>query len=154
VRRLTAAFAALAASAALLCGCGGSGESAAHGAGTESVPAYVTEPFSRQEQLVAQGAHLAVADGCTACHLSGAGKGVGPSFSSFAGHTVKLVDGRSAVVDESYVRTGLADPRAAEIKGYNPAPMLAALARAHLSAHPTQIAALAAFIEQVGPESQ
>jgi hypothetical protein len=82
-----------------------------------------------------------------------AGKsGLGPSFSSFAGHVVTLTDGRRALVDEPFLRKGLDDPRAELLKGYDPAPMLAALARLHLAHEPRQVAALAAFIEQVGPE--
>jgi hypothetical protein len=138
-----------------LAGCGGSRSGAGRRTGSSaSVPSYVTEPFSHEEQLVAQGARLAVADGCTACHLTSGGKGIGPSFSSFAGHRVKLADGRSVVVDERYVREGLTDPAAAEIAGYEAAPMLAAVARSHLASRPSDVAALAAFIEQVGPEAQ
>jgi hypothetical protein len=65
---------------------------------------------------------------------------------------VTLADGRSVLVDERFVREGLLDPRANELRGYDPAPMVVALARLHLASHPRQVAALAAFIEQVGPE--
>ena len=131
-----------------LTGCGtGSG-----GRGTASVPAYVTEPFTAEQKLIEQGAPLMVADGCSACHLNDVAHSGAPSFSSFAGHRVTLADGRSVLVDERFVREGLLDPRADELRGYDPAPMLAALARLRLASHPRQVAALAAFIEQVGPE--
>jgi len=135
----------------LLAGCGASGASSG-GAGTANVPAYVTEPFTPEQRLIEQGAPLIVADGCSACHLNGAARSGAPSFSSFAGHQVRLTDGRTVLVDERFVREGLLDPRANELRGYDPAPMLAALARLRLASHPRQVAALAAFVEQVGPE--
>jgi hypothetical protein len=137
---------------ALLAGCGANGASSTGGAGTASVPAYVTEPFTPEQRLIEQGAPLIVADGCSACHLNGAARAGAPSFSSFAGHRVTLADGRSVLVDERFVREGLLNPRANELRGYDPAPMLAVLARLKLVSHPRQVAALAAFIEQVGPE--
>jgi hypothetical protein len=140
-----------------LCGCGsGSGTRTAGtpAARSTAVPAYVTEPFTHEQQLVEQGARLVVTDGCAACHLIASAHGVAPSFSSFAGHRVTLAGGRSVLVDERFVREGLLRPRANEIAGYDPAPMLAAVARVHFAEHPQQVAALAAFIEQVGPEPE
>ncbi|MGH2864321.1 MAG: hypothetical protein ACRDJX_03620 [Solirubrobacteraceae bacterium] len=112
----------------------------------------MTEPFSPEQKLIGQGAHLIVADGCSACHLMTGWPSLGPNFASFAGHAVTLADGRKALVDEHFLREGLLHPRAERLKGYDPEPMLAALARLRLSSHPNQVAALAAFIEQVGPE--
>ncbi len=77
---------------------------------------------------------------------------VGPDFAGFAGHAVTLADGRRVLVDEHFLREGLLHPEQAELKGYDPAPMLAAVRRLHLSGDPGQVAALAAFIEQIGPE--
>jgi len=138
------------------CGCGAGAGAGPSAAGTHStrVPAYVTEPFTHEQRLVEQGAPLIVADGCAACHLLASAHGLAPSFSSFAGHRVRLADGRSVLVDELFVREGLLHPRANELAGYEPAPMLAALGRLHLNEHPKEVAALAAFIEQVGPEPE
>lgn len=116
------------------------------------MPGYVTEPFTHEQQLIEQGARLIVADGCAACHLGASARRIAPSFSSFAGHRVTLAGGRRVLVDEPFVRAGLLHPREHEIAGYDPAPMLAALARLRLGSQPAQVAALAAFIEQVGPE--
>jgi|ERR1700677_4402392 len=143
----------------LLSGCGASatsGSEASHGARsqTSSVPAYVTEPFSQEQQLIEQGAHLVISDGCAACHLSAKGKAIAPSFASFAGHHVKLADGRTVVVDERFLREGLLDAGADAINGYDAAPMLAAVKRLQLTSKPHQVAALAAFIEEVGPEAE
>lgn len=135
-----------------LAGCGSSGPSSGAGSSSSSVPAYVTAPFTHEEQLVEQGAHLAVADGCTACHLVGRAKSVGPDFAGFAGHAVTLADGRRMLVDERFLREGLEHPEQAELKGYDAAPMLVAVRRLHLAGEPGEVAALAAFIEQIGPE--
>ncbi len=153
-RRLPACGAALTALAAgvALCGCGASGAPSAGGARSSGVPTYVTEPFTHEQRLVEQGARLVVADGCAACHLIASARGVAPSFSSFAGHRVTLAGGRHVVVDERFVREGLLHPRGNELEGYDPAPMLAALGRLRLDGQPEQVAALAAFVEQVGPE--
>jgi hypothetical protein len=138
----------------LLTGCGTSATKNAHSTSGASVPSYVTEPFTHQQQLIEQGARLVVADGCSACHLNLSKHGIAPSFSSFAGHRVKLSNGRTVLVDERFVREGLVNPQPASLKGYDPAPMLAALTRLHLSSQPQQVAALAAFIEQIGPEPE
>jgi len=133
-------------------GCGSSGHASGAGSSSSSVPAYVTAPFTHEQQLVEQGARLAVADGCAACHLVGKARTVGPDFAGFAGHAVTLADGRRVLVDERFLREGLEHPEEAELKGYDAAPMLAAVKRLHLSGEPGQVAALAAFIEQIGPE--
>jgi hypothetical protein len=135
-----------------LSGCGGGGASGTHT--SSSVPSYVTEPFTHEQRLIAQGASLIVNDGCAACHLNATAKGIAPSFSSFAGHRVTLADGQRVLVDERFLREGLLHPRADELKGYGAAPMLAALERLHLRSHRQQVAALAAFIEQIGPEPE
>jgi hypothetical protein len=141
-----------------LSGCGGNatmgGGASSSGSHASTVPAYITEPFSHQQQLIEQGARLVIADGCAACHLSAKGKAIAPSFASFAGHHITLTDGRTVLVDERFLREGLLYPSRDAIKGYDAASMLAAVKRAHLSSEPRQIAALAAFIEEVGPESE
>lgn len=136
--------------AALLClaGCG-SGAGPAHSA---SVPAYVTEPPTHEQQLVTAGARLVVADGCSACHLLASASRLAPGFTSLAGHRVTLSDGRRVLVDEAFVREALRQPGAHVMKGYDAAPMIAAVRRAKLAEHPHQIEELAAFIEQIGPE--
>jgi cytochrome c2 len=143
--------------AAALCfaiaGCGSSGPaSSGAGGSTSTVPSYVTAPFTHEEQLVEQGARTAVADGCTACHLVGKSQSIGPNFAGFAGHAVTLADGRRVKVDERFLRQGLLHPERAELQGYRAAPMLAAVKRLHLASEPGEVAALAAFIEQIGPE--
>lgn len=139
--------------ALLLAGCSTSATSS-EGTTHASVPSYVTEPFTPEQQLIEKGARLVVADGCSACHLTLSKPGIAPSFSSFAGHRVTLRNRRTVLVDEHFLREGLLHPRNFLLKGYDPGPMLAALARLHLNRQPQQVAALAAFIEQVGPEPE
>jgi cytochrome c5 len=136
--------------AALISGCGSSAKRTAPVA--ESVPAYVAAPPTHQQQLVIQGAHLVVADGCSACHQLAAGRHSAPSFTRLAGHRVELADGRHVLVDEAFLRASLTDPSANALKGYDAALMVAATSRLHLSRHPRQVKALAAFIEEIGPE--
>lgn len=135
-----------------LTGCGTSGQTSDQGPLISTAPSYVSEPFTHQQQLIEQGARLIITNGCSACHLSGAGRGLAPSFASFAGHRVTLADGRRVLVDEHFLRDALRHPGQAQIAGYDPAPMLRAIARLNLASHPRQVAAFAAFIEQIGPE--
>jgi hypothetical protein len=117
-------------------------------------PAYLTAPFSHEQRLVEQGARLVVADGCSVCHLAKTQHRTAPSFGSFAGNYFTLANGRRVLIDERFVREVLRDPRKSPLKGYDAAPMIAAVQRLDLSSKPGQVAALAAFIEQVGPEPE
>ncbi|HEY3830645.1 MAG TPA: hypothetical protein VGL57_15760 [Solirubrobacteraceae bacterium] len=136
-----------------LAGCGTAGRSRASGtSGTEA--SYAAAPFTRQERLVEQGARLYVGDGCSACHSIATRRGrLGPSFAVLAGNRVTLRNGRQVLVDERFLHTALTDPARTEVRGYAPAPMLAAVRRLGLARHPAAVAALAAFIEQIGPET-
>jgi mono/diheme cytochrome c family protein len=138
------------AAAGPLCGCGAGART--QSAATSSSEAQFTAPLTPEQHLVERGAHLFVADGCSGCHAIGAGSGVGPSFATPGASRLTLTDGRRVPVDERFLREALLNPRATELKGYPLAPMLAAVQRLHLSDHPTDVAALAAFIEQIGPE--
>ncbi len=149
---LTAPALALALAGLLLAGCGSSPRIGSPSSGSASVPSYVHEPFSAKQQLIATGARLIVADGCSACHLNGSSSRLGPSFESFAGHEATLADGRRVLVDEAFLRAALRDPAAHSLRGYGPTAMLRALAPLQLGRHPHDVQALAAFIEEVGPE--
>jgi hypothetical protein len=135
-----------------LSGCSASTGPSAQGSLTSTLPQYVAEPFTARQQLVEQGARLIVADGCAVCHLDKTRQAVGPSFDDFAGHDVTLADGRRVLVDERFLRETLLDPRKYPVKGYVAAPMIAATRRLRLGSRPEQVAALTAFIEQIGPE--
>jgi mono/diheme cytochrome c family protein len=138
--------------AVALAGCGSS--TPKRGSSTESAPAFATAPYTPQQELVAAGAKLVVTDGCAACHLNGSDPKLAPSFTSLAGHQVKLKDGGTAVVDERFLRKALLDPSSEELAGYPAAPMIAALRRLRFAQRPAAVSALVAFIEQVGPETE
>ncbi len=144
-----AAFAA----AGALAGCGGSHRAPSVQAASPPEPQYAVGELTRNEQLVNEGARLAVADGCASCHLQGAKRSPGPNFDSFAGHRVSLADGRRTLVDESFLRGALLHPQSSAVSGYDPAPMIRALAPLHLAEHPHDVEALTAFMEQIGPET-
>jgi len=127
-------------------GCGGAQSRAT----TESPPAYVTAAPSREQQLVSAGATLIVSDGCSACHLTAGFRKLAPSFETLAGHRVTLTDGKRVLVDQAQIREALHSPDTIAIRGYDRSLMVDALRKAHPSNG--EIAALAAFIEQVGPE--
>ncbi len=135
-----------------LSGCGASSAQNTQASSTSNEAQSVSEPFTHQQQLVEQGAHLVVAYGCAACHLAKTNHNLGPSFANFAGHDVTLADGRRLLVDERFLREALLHPEENPIAGYDSAPMVAALRPLHLSSQPEQAAALTAFIEQIGPE--
>jgi hypothetical protein len=137
-----------------LSGCGAGRAPSTVSVRPSSEPRFTPEPFTHQQELVEQGARLVVSDGCSACHLTASSQRIAPSFASFAGQDVTLTDGQRVLVDEHFLREALLDPRNTQIKGYDPAPMLTAIERLHLSGQPEQIAALAAFIEQIGPEPE
>jgi len=136
-----------------LTGCGANAQTSSQGSLASTEPSYVSEPFTHQQQLIEQGARLIVSYGCSACHLSAAPGKIAPSFASFAGHRVTLTDGRRVLVDEHFLREALLHPGRDQIKGYSPTSMLKAIRRLRLASRPRQIEALAAFIEQIGPES-
>ncbi len=153
-RRSAAGVAVLLASLTpiLLTGCG---STAAPGNGTSKTsaqPDYPSEPLTPQQLRVQQGARLIVSLGCAACHLAKPSNDVGPNFADFAGHEVTLSDGRRVLVDEHFLREALLHPGGNALGGYDPAPMLTAIGRLHLDHRPAQVAALIAFIEQLGPE--
>jgi hypothetical protein len=135
-----------------LSGCGSAAAPGTQASSTSAQPESPSEPLTPQQQRVQQGARLIVSLGCAACHLMGANHDIGPSFIDFAGHDVTLADGRRVLVDERFLREALLHPRRNALRRYDPTPMLAAVARLHLGRRPAQVAALVAFIEQIGPE--
>lgn len=135
-----------------LAGCGASGQTISQGSLTSTEPSYVSEPFTHEQQLIAQGASLVISYGCSACHLSPTGRRIAPSFANLAGHRVTLTDGRRVLVDERFLREALRNSGHTQIKGYDSALMRRAITHLRLASHPQQAAALAAFIEQIGPE--
>ncbi len=104
------------------------------------------------QQRIERGGRLFSAEGCAACHQIGGSQIAGPNFERFAGHRVKLANGGRALVDEAFLKRVLSDPSAPQLAGWDAAPMRAALVAHHLPSSPQNVEALAAFIEQIGPE--
>jgi hypothetical protein len=135
-----------------LSGCGASKSTNAIDTPTPPEPQHAPEAFTPHQQLVEKGASLIVADGCSSCHLDKTTRALGPNFTHFAGYDVTLVDGRRTLVNEYFIREALLHPTKDLIAGYDPRLMRTATEHLHLSRHPEQVTALAAFIEQMGPE--
>jgi len=156
-RTVPLAAVVVAASAALcLGGCGGGGRSTgqARTATVSTAPAYAAAPYTPQQLRAERGGHLFVVDGCSACHAIAGQARIGPGFAHFAGDQVRLADGRKALVNERFLHEALLNPRAVALAGYPLQPMLAGVARLHFREHPADVAALATFIEQIGPENE
>jgi hypothetical protein len=135
-----------------LSGCGSAAAPAARSSPAPAAPEFPSESLTPQQRRVEQGARLIVSLGCAACHLMSTNHDVGPNFVDFAGHEATLADGSRVLVDERFLREALLHPRRNALRGYDPAPMLAAIGHLQLGRRPAQIAALIAFIEQIGPE--
>ncbi len=136
---------------ALLGGCGGAGTQIRDG-GAGFNEASASAPFTHEQELVEAGGRLFVTDGCSGCHTLDRSSRPGPSFAHLAGSHVRLSDGRTVLVDERYLRAALLDPAHNSVRGYSPDAMIAISRRLDLSGHRDAVAALAAFIEQIGPE--
>jgi cytochrome c oxidase subunit 2 len=59
---------------------------------------------------VARGERWAKNNGCQSCHTVDGKPGVGPTWKGLFGKTVQLMDGSSAVVDESYLENAITNP--------------------------------------------
>lgn len=90
--------------------------------------AYVMEPAeyerwltggSSVESLASSGQSLFERLACSNCHKSGGG-GRGPTLEGAIGREVQLSDGRTVVVDETYLRESILNPSAKIVAGYQP----------------------------------
>ena len=109
---------------------GRAGSSSGTSAGGKPPP--VGSPLSHHEKLIAAGGSLAVADGCSTCHLEATSRRLGPSFTSFAGHRVRLANGRTVLVNEAFVKRTLEHPDREPLAGYDPRLMSRTMKRLHV----------------------
>jgi cytochrome c oxidase subunit 2 len=66
------------------------------------------------------GAQLAEAKGCTACHAFTAESGIGPGWGSLTwGQPRTFADGSSLTVNEAYLRLSMQDPALKVVEGYS-----------------------------------
>lgn len=57
--------------------------------------------------------------GCTSCHTTDGGEGIGPTLAGLYGSTVELEDGTEVTADEEYLTRSIEDPGADVVAGYN-----------------------------------
>ncbi len=87
----------------------------------------------QQESAVDSALNLVTTNGCIACHSLEGALGVGPSWKGIYGKTVTFTDGRSAVVDDAYLRRAMLDPAADVVEGYQNVMVPAAVTEAQIA---------------------
>jgi cytochrome c oxidase subunit 2 len=80
-----------------------------------------------------RGLEVANASGCTACHSLDGARGIGPSWRGIYGETVTFTDGRTAVVDDAYLRRSMLEPGADIVEGYQNVMVPAAVTDAQIA---------------------
>jgi cytochrome c oxidase subunit 2 len=91
----------------------------------------------------AQGKALAQSKGCVACHTVDGSPGVGPTWKGLYGKTETMADGSTALVDESYLKSFIRNPKARSVKGF--APIMPTIEMTD-----EELAALVAYIQSHG----
>lgn len=71
------------------------------------------------DEAARQGRQVAEDWGCTGCHSSDGADRTGPTWQDIWGTTVRLDDGRSAVVDADYITRSIREPDADVIEGFD-----------------------------------
>lgn len=69
---------------------------------------------------VEKGRTLVLSRNCTSCHSIDGSRLVGPSFKGIFGTDVKLADGKTVKIDESYLRESIESPLVKIVEGYAP----------------------------------
>jgi cytochrome c oxidase subunit 2 len=72
-----------------------------------------------EESMVVRGQELFTKYGCVTCHVTDQ-QGRAPSLTNVSGHPVQLVDGRTVVADETFLRQAILNPSDNAVKGYQP----------------------------------
>ena len=70
------------------------------------------------DELANQGARIAAARGCLACHSLDGSPTVGPSWKGIYGTTETMSDGSTSKVDDAYLTESIHAPNAKIVKGY------------------------------------
>jgi cytochrome c oxidase subunit 2 len=91
----------------------------------------------------AEGRRIANSRGCSGCHGTDGGGGVGPSFVGLAGSQVELDDGTTVVADEDYLVRSIVDPNAQIVDGYS-------LRMPQVSLSDDEVAKLVQYIQELG----
>ncbi len=87
----------------------------------EDLDAWIKEKSTRGEVPMEEwGQRLYQQRGCKGCHSIDGSSGTGPTWKDSYGAARDLTDGRSAAVDENYVRESILNPKAKIAKGFQP----------------------------------
>jgi mono/diheme cytochrome c family protein len=70
-------------------------------------------------RTVGAGAELFEVNGCAACHALDGAQGIGPSLRGIYGKTVELSDGRTVLVDDTYLVESVLEPAAKRVAGFD-----------------------------------
>lgn len=92
-------------------GCGGGGA-------TDPTRPAPTQPVASRSDPVEQGKLIANEEGCLACHSTEGDVKVGPSWKGIYGSQEELADGRTATVNETYIRNSIQNPGDDIVKGF------------------------------------
>ena len=96
----------------------------------------------REGGEVSRGQAIAEDAGCMACHSTGTDAKIGPAWGGIWGTEVELADGRTAVVDEEYLRRSITDPEADVVSGFQ-------LAMPRVPLSDEEVDALVAYLRDV-----
>lgn len=87
---------------------------------TAAAPDTQKASISQVSSLARQGKDVYEMKGCVACHSVDGSQKVGPSHKGLYQRKVELVDGRTVIADDNYIRGHIENPRGSLVKGYNP----------------------------------
>ena len=77
-----------------------------------------TQPVASKSDPVEQGRLIANEEGCLACHSTEGDTKVGPSWKGIYGSQEELADGRTATVNETYIKNSIQNPGDDIVKGF------------------------------------
>jgi cytochrome c oxidase subunit 2 len=109
--RLWMVLSSLALITVTILGCGSSGA-------TNPTRPDPTQPVASKSDPVEQGKLIANEKGCLACHSTEGDVKVGPSWKSIYGSQEELADGRTATVNEHYIKNSIQNPGDDIVKGF------------------------------------
>jgi cytochrome c oxidase subunit 2 len=92
----------------------------AEGAAPAAAPAGAAAAAPAAGGKAAEGKTIATAQGCAACHPTGASNGVGPTWKGIVGRQATLSDGSTVTADEAYLKESIISPDAKVVKGFAP----------------------------------
>jgi cytochrome c oxidase subunit 2 len=86
----------------------------------KTAQAAVEHPTFTRSTLADQGKKVFENRGCVSCHSTDGSPKIGPTQKGLFGSTVQLLDGKTLVADENYIRESIEKPQAKIVKGFSP----------------------------------